>query len=751
MEVVSLSRLSVASIPWQPRAGSWALVVIAKATFALRPDVLALAEEAEPIRERDEPWDGQRGASVYAPADVVPFKPCAEIVVVGAAYAPNGSAVRSLRARVQVGAVDKCIDVAGDRIWTSSGLGGATPFTSMPLRYERAGRGDGSNPVGVHAGPIHGDHELRAPNLLPVGRRLSDEPEPVEAVGFGPIAADWPSRLARLGRYATGWDDTLLRQEPLPLDFDGSYFCCAPADQRLDALRGDEVIVLEHLHPDHTRLETRLPGAQLVAHVKKYGGGGKPLEMRADTLWIDTARGICTLTWRGQLPLERVADEGTIVLALEKAGATNSETEMADASAAIAAATPFRSGSPAATPRPTAPLAPNRRVAGGTVFSDGSALAAQAATPFEPSPTPMKPALSPSPPGPPPIVAQPAVLAPLPVASTPAAVPASSPDALASPWAGGAARPLAGPAPKAPLPAMPDVSSEPALRNAGAYTVKPAKAEKEAVTPAAAAPREIFRLLWFDPAVLPRVRKHPEWRLILAKRELQLLDKDRLDERDASPEAKDRDEIFEVLVRGQPMDAEAIAGAMAAASDESGRFEPPLVLVSGQLELPFDELETLKATVAVVTPLAAGDKNLKEAVDGAHEFLKIPWLKHGGGVAEGLAARIREAFAQGKRALPADYLESKSTRMLMEGRGYHRQTHNRKECIRALFTTSEEPSEPFVAFLPIELTAELPKRKRCRVMGIAEPNAQQDELEARARVIEVMALASFIGVDVVQA
>ena len=35
--------------------------------------------------------------------------------------------------------------------------------------------------------------------------------------------------------------------------------------------------------------------------------------------------------------------------------------------------------------------------------------------------------------------------------------------------------------------------------------------------------------------------------------------------------------------------------------DDDGTFEPPLVVVSGELFFPFDELETLKATLTAVS------------------------------------------------------------------------------------------------------------------------------------------------------
>ncbi|KYF59192.1 hypothetical protein BE08_32890 [Sorangium cellulosum] len=60
---------------------------------------------------------------------------------------------------------------------------------------------------------------------------------------------------------------------------------------------------------------------------------------------------------------------------------------------------------------------------------------------------------------------------------------------------------------------------------------------------------------------------------------------------------------------------------------EDGAFVPPLVLVAGELESPFDEVETLEALVAAASPPAMADKKLKEAVEAIHEVFKMPWVQ----------------------------------------------------------------------------------------------------------------------------
>jgi hypothetical protein len=106
----------------------------------------------------------------------------------------------------------------------------------------------------------------------------------------------------------------------MPEGIDPSYFMSAPRDQALTVLRPDERIVLENLHPKHARLVTSLPGVEPRAFVELPHQVVTGLPLLCDTLWIDTDRSICTLTWRGQLALQRPTQEGQVVVAMAKAG-----------------------------------------------------------------------------------------------------------------------------------------------------------------------------------------------------------------------------------------------------------------------------------------------------------------------------------------------------------------------------------------------------------------------------------------------
>lgn len=226
--------------------------------------------------------------------------------------------------------------------------------------------------------------------------------------------------------------------------------------------------------------------------------------------------------------------------------------------------------------------------------------------------------------------------------------------------------------------------------------------------------------------------------MLLAKLELRLLEQmqDTGDEEGESDNA--RRDVFEVIAKGEPIGADGVGRALDGAIDEDGKLEPPLVLVAGELDLPFDELESLKATATAVGPFAASDKKLKETLDLVTEMLRTP-LAGAGGIAENLTARLREAFAQAKRPLPADALEAQAERMLLEQRAYQKRAVYGKRWLRALLAAGGAPAVP--VYVPEALAGELPMFRRIKARMIAEVDQREDQYETSASALKVMALA----------
>src|SRR4051812_12829520 len=121
MDVVSICPLPVASVLWQPRAGSFSLTVVCKATFLLAPTTAQLAPEQEDPNEEDNHWNDDAARSLYSASDLSPLKARADVVLVGHAFAPGRAKVRSLLTRLQVGTIDKAIEVSCDRAYRQDG------------------------------------------------------------------------------------------------------------------------------------------------------------------------------------------------------------------------------------------------------------------------------------------------------------------------------------------------------------------------------------------------------------------------------------------------------------------------------------------------------------------------------------------------------------------------------------------------------------------------------------------------------
>jgi hypothetical protein len=318
MDVVSMCPLRAASFVWQPRPGVFVLTIACKATYRLEPGVSPLADAQEEVRARDACWDDNPSASVYAPGDLAPYKRCADVVLVGSAYAPGGP-TRSLVATLEIGDVHKSIEVHADRAFSYDGrlLEGAA-FTRMPLRWERAAGGpESTNPVGMRFdAPPNAEGRVPIPNLQPPWKQIAWPGDTFEPIGFGPIAPWWPARAWQLHRHLAGWSHDRWFERPLPPDVEPRYFNAAPSDQQLDALPADARLVLENLCAAHPRLVTNLARLRPLASVERPGRAAEPIELTPDTLWIDTDRAIATLTFRGSTSLSRADEAGRVVVTL---------------------------------------------------------------------------------------------------------------------------------------------------------------------------------------------------------------------------------------------------------------------------------------------------------------------------------------------------------------------------------------------------------------------------------------------------
>jgi hypothetical protein len=311
-----------------------ALTLIVKGTFDLHPGKPATpAAKQLPLVGADEHTAEPGVSAVRYESDFVPFKPRADVLCVGKAHAPRGRPVTELEVHLAIGPVKKTIRVIGDRVWEralaglSHRIGAPAPFVTMPVSYDRAfGGKDAGKPEGfrfyeanrVGRGYTRSNGALAGlalPNLEdpadPV-RHARSRPAPVS---FGPVGRTWEPRVRCAGTYSQRW---LKTQAPaLPDDFDLGFYNCAPADQQIPGyLRGDEELVVRHMHPQHAEFRGRLPGVRVRAFVERRGGLNE-VPMNLDTAWIDMEALTLALVWRGRLA-EAPPDEAARLLIVDE-------------------------------------------------------------------------------------------------------------------------------------------------------------------------------------------------------------------------------------------------------------------------------------------------------------------------------------------------------------------------------------------------------------------------------------------------
>jgi uncharacterized protein YjbI with pentapeptide repeats len=266
-----------------------------------------------PILLGDQHHENNSERSVAAPSDMAPYLPRGEVVLTGHAHAPTPSPMVQVRLAVMGNRplVDKTLQVFGERMWTEGDqLTAPVPFTRLPLRYERGATG----PVGYEENPVGMVKGVGLP-----AHNIVDPQDQDACAGFGAISGRWQTRK----RLLRNLDAAVLDQsEPaLPDTFAWSYFHVAPPDQRCPFFEGTEWLVLEGLHPEFQRFESQLPSA--LGQARVYSTSHSEFEtvpMFADTLWVDSDRSLCCVSWRGNFEVQQDVSPLQIFAGLEMPG-----------------------------------------------------------------------------------------------------------------------------------------------------------------------------------------------------------------------------------------------------------------------------------------------------------------------------------------------------------------------------------------------------------------------------------------------
>lgn len=307
MDVVNDSKLQAGWLVSKINPPDFALTAVVKGTFQLCPGATAQLDEEQRDVTGDEYQDGNPAKALLYPLDFVPFKPRADVMILGTCHATGGRPTESEKVSISLGPVTKSLLVFGDRnVALHNQKIRPELFVTMPLTWERAYGGPTflRNPLGRGVAPItrpDGATEHFMANIdLPGGTTSTTKSINLEPAGFGPIPGTWPQRLKKVGTVDANYIKD--RWPWYPRDFEWGYFNAAPEDQQIAGyLRGDETFTAECLHP-MSPYRCRLPGIRVrcfVIETVKAREELREFRMNLDTAWFDMDAEAMVLVWRG--------------------------------------------------------------------------------------------------------------------------------------------------------------------------------------------------------------------------------------------------------------------------------------------------------------------------------------------------------------------------------------------------------------------------------------------------------------------
>jgi hypothetical protein len=198
----------------------------------------------------------------------------------------------------------------------------------------------------------------------------------------------------------------------------------------------------------------------------------------------------------------------------------------------------------------------------------------------------------------------------------------------------------------------------------------------------------------------------------------------------------DRGDVLRVLSCGTPVEAAEIRRALADCLDDLDDFDPPLLLVAGEMRPTFDEVEVLRTTIAVAQQVAGGDKKVLAAIAVGQEALAAPVTPRPE-TTLGLVRQIEQA--SGSLPLPTRYVPAEVERVLAEGRKYKRRTLLGAPRLRADLAISRG-GDVMPIYLPESASTSLPQLLSFPVVALCEVFPREDLTETQDEALVVGAL-----------
>ena len=302
-------------------------VVVAKRRLefpVVSGDLCTWSDHAPELCQSDE-FSGELGlTAVTFESDFALRKPFCDVIISGAAYAPQGAPAPLVYAMLQCGPISKTLAVFGHRVWERFVLGqapsAAIPFDRQVISYDVAfGGSDALDPtdetpamypentvgVGWHRRRNRSFIEgIALPNCEDPHHLISAPWDTVTPASFGPLARGAPARAKFAGTYDDAWVEN--RFPHLPDDYDDRYAQSAPLDQQMRHPVGGEIIKLGNLTPNHDGLfEMRLPKLDLPFVFSRKHGQDIATQSVTDTIIIEPDTRHIDVVTRASIPLKR--------------------------------------------------------------------------------------------------------------------------------------------------------------------------------------------------------------------------------------------------------------------------------------------------------------------------------------------------------------------------------------------------------------------------------------------------------------
>jgi len=259
-------------------------------------------------------------------------KPKGEVLVIGKCFAPEGKPVPAYEVCLQIGPINKTLNVYGDRFWRRKAgvlrvISDPLPFTEMDISYENAFGGPDykKNPLGKGHAPVKRDtgekvHPL--PNIEDPHELIDSPKKKPNPGGFAPIDLIWPQRFDKAGTYDEKWQRE--RFPGLAEDIDWTFFNAAPEDQHIEGFfKGDETFKIKGMHPEKPLIEANLPGFKSRCFINKKTKQGEQfmeIDTRLDTVWLfpHAEKGITVYRGVAEVQTDDAEDVLHMLLAYER-------------------------------------------------------------------------------------------------------------------------------------------------------------------------------------------------------------------------------------------------------------------------------------------------------------------------------------------------------------------------------------------------------------------------------------------------